>query len=478
MNSALAAFVEGKSHSADWWHHNSRSSNDGLQGATDAPKGEARIQTPNDRVPLFSPPAGLPLEDSSWADYFGSNDQKTGTDGNAEVPGQGGIKPQVDREAQSPTESQQSSRPTLESRSVSEKSPDPKSPVPSPHARKHTYEVDLPTKIRATASRAANLIQKGIGADGVLFLDATVGTAGALIDSTQGLSQTETETDGSRLSEASPREPQTYHHEERENAPGKKSFEKETVILGSAYSEDIEMRVKMAIEQAKFSDKVLKSLLRRYPNGEVWHFNAEGEASDEEDGGPPEENLSVTDAGSASELEMEANPNPTTKRANKKASSRRRDGRAIQSIFPGIRSLVFLGMWDPHSERFFGASIAVSYSSMRIFSAQNELSYIAAFCDVVLAEMWRLEAQELGRSKNQFVSSISHELRSPLDRNLNTMDHPTTHTDTPRSMFPLPFPSYDCMRSFAIQRLLHSCRSDATFRRVSKIAFFVLELFT
>lgn len=71
-------------------------------------------------------------------------------------------------------------------------------------------------------------------------------------------------------------------------------------------------------------------------------------------------------------------------------------------------------MWDPHQERWFGASIVLSYSSTRIFSVRNELSYVAAFCDVVLGEIWRLESQELSQSKNDFISSISHELRSPL----------------------------------------------------------------
>jgi hypothetical protein len=169
------------------------------------------------------------------------------------------------------------------------------------------------------------------------------------------------------------------------------------------------------IEQARFSEKVLKSLLRRYPNGKIWHFNEEGDASDEDDE-LLDEHTSATDAGESagSELEMEQSTTPTSKRASKRARASKRDGRAIQGMFPGIRSLVFLGMWDPHQDRWFGASIAVSYSSMRIFSAQHELSYIAAFCDVVLAEIWRLEAQDLGRLKNDFVSSISHELRSPL----------------------------------------------------------------
>lgn len=115
---------------------------------------------------------------------------------------------------------------------------------------------------------------------------------------------------------------------------------------------------------------------------------------------------------------------------------------------------MFLVMWDSHQERRFGASIAVSYSSMRIFSARHELSYIAAFCDVVLSEIWRLEAQELGRSKNDFVSSISHELRSPLGAISHMLRSPLQPADRFRSMFTLPFPTRSCFAYSLLPRLL------------------------
>jgi hypothetical protein len=149
-----------------------------------------------------------------------------------------------------------------------------------------------------------------------------------------------------------------------------------SVVLGSAYSIDIETRVKEAIQQAKFSVKVLRSLLRRYPDGRIWHFNSNGDASDEDEC-TSDEGLSSTSAGESAGSGIERNTIPSSRRAAKKTRARKRDGRAIQEIFSGIRSLVFLGMWDPRQERWFGASIVLSYSSTRIFSIRNELSYLA-----------------------------------------------------------------------------------------------------
>lgn len=417
MNSALAAFVEGKSRSGDWWHREMRSQEDLTKEGADMPLRERHFQKTNDRVPSFCQTSSKRMEKAALVGQLGH--QQAVFDDDEELPVTPHLDPIVVRSSHSRTVSSADPRPGLESRPMSADGTGSSS-TPPLHFKRDTQEADLPTKVRATAARAATLIQKAVGADGVLFLDATVGSAGSLIDSTQGLSTTETETDGSRISDAGFKQVLSDHSQEQDTMPAKTTLgaAKHSVILGSAYSVQIEDRVKSAIEQAKFSEKVLKSLLRRYPNGQVWHFNAEGDASDEDDS-PPEEHGSATDGGESagSEVEIEqgtAMPTPTTKRASKRARTRKRDGRAIQSIFPGLRSLVFLGMWDPHQERWWGASIAVSYSSMRIFSVQNELSYIAAFCDVVLAEIWRLEAQELGRSKNDFVSSISHELRSPL----------------------------------------------------------------
>lgn len=42
------------------------------------------------------------------------------------------------------------------------------------------------------------------------------------------------------------------------------------------------------------------------------------------------------------------------------------------------------------------------------------MNYLAAFCDVVMAEVSRLDTQMAEQAKTDFISSISHELRSPL----------------------------------------------------------------
>lgn len=410
MNTALGAFAEGRSNARDWWHRSGHAPNEPagqLKGFTKEP----RIKTFNARVPITPKATDHKAETLVKDDYFAASGLKETHEGNEATPT--GL-PQIhDSPASSklPWETVTSSRPTLGSRNGSDGSTN--ASIPS-HTRDDEPNEDIAARIKATANRAAGLIQEGLGADGVLFLDATIGTFGGLISGAQGLSATETETDASHVSEAGDLSGRK-HRQNKKPASAVNFSEppKHSVVLGSAYSGDIEVRVREAIQEAKFSERVLRSLLRRYPDGQVWHFNSDGEASDEDDF-VDNECMSTTSAGESASSEQEQNTTPSKKRAAKKLGSRKRDGRVIQEIFPGIRSLIFLGMWDPHEERWFGASIVLSYSATRIFSARSELSYLAAFCDVVLGEIWRLESHDLSRSKSDFISSISHELRSPL----------------------------------------------------------------
>lgn len=47
---------------------------------------------------------------------------------------------------------------------------------------------------------------------------------------------------------------------------------------------------------------------------------------------------------------------------------------------------------------------------------------MTAFCDAIMAEVHRLEAQNADNAKMDFISSISHELRSPLHGILGSVE--------------------------------------------------------
>lgn len=65
-------------------------------------------------------------------------------------------------------------------------------------------------------------------------------------------------------------------------------------------------------------------------------------------------------------------------------------------------------------ERWFCGTLIWTYSRSRVFSNDIEVVFLIAFTDVLMAEVTRMEAQMESKAKSDFISSISHELRSPL----------------------------------------------------------------
>lgn len=67
------------------------------------------------------------------------------------------------------------------------------------------------------------------------------------------------------------------------------------------------------------------------------------------------------------------------------ASSNQKSPHRLKKIFPGVRSLMIMGMWQHQQEPWFGASVVLSYSPTRFFSYHGELSFVAAFCGTALS---------------------------------------------------------------------------------------------
>lgn len=51
---------------------------------------------------------------------------------------------------------------------------------------------------------------------------------------------------------------------------------------------------------------------------------------------------------------------------------------------------------------------------LRLFDTQEDLTYLSSFGNSIITEISRLETVAADRAKGTFISSISHELRSPL----------------------------------------------------------------
>lgn len=187
--------------------------------------------------------------------------------------------------------------------------------------------------------------------------------------------------------------------------------------------------------------RCLTKLLRRYPNGKIFNFDAEGElhsrdsSEDEDTVCSPlldQDLLSSHEGvnGDASEA--------TLRRQAGRRRIRVNDGAMIHQAFPSARSVAFVPVWDSKRERWFAGGFAYTLTPGRIFS-EAELSFLAALSSVIATEALATERLRADQAKSDALGSLSHELRSPLhgvmlstellnDTDLSVFQGNATHT--------------------------------------------------
>ncbi|KAI4850689.1 hypothetical protein E4T45_05393 [Aureobasidium sp. EXF-8846] len=261
---------------------------------------------------------------------------------------------------------------------------------------------------------ASALIQKAVDADGVLFLDASVSGFGNLVSSTF-LDQTpdndvDTATSGTDGHQTSEGEDVTPHVADADNQP--------CPILGASYATRTGAVPAPDARRDLYSQltpRFLRSVLRRSKGAKVWNFNEHGDDYLDE-----QFTESASDAAPARSGSVTSNASNTRK--GRKRSLKHAPGKQLAAAFPGVRSLMVLGLWDPQRNQWRAGCVIWSCTPMRVFSNEGEMHYLTAFCDVIMAKLARLDVDVANNTKSDFISSISHELRSPLHGILGTVE--------------------------------------------------------
>lgn len=87
---------------------------------------------------------------------------------------------------------------------------------------------------------------------------------------------------------------------------------------------------------------------------------------------------------------------------------------ALRKLASDAQAFVVLPLWDLVRERVVTACICWSKSEYRDLKADGDLHVLRVFGDSIMNKLAHLDALEADRAKTAIVSSISHELRSPL----------------------------------------------------------------
>ncbi|KAH6607105.1 histidine kinase class I [Trichoderma cornu-damae] len=190
-------------------------------------------------------------------------------------------------------------------------------------------------------------------------------------------------------------------------------------VLG--YSTTESRRIKFEeglLRRINMPQKFLAKLLQRYPKGHIFNFGVNGELqssdSSDDDGW-------LTDLAQdpISPLQPEPPQQPRDDDASQPKRQRRpwarhNEGRVIQEVFPRARSVAFVPVWDPRKQRWCAGGFVYTLTPTRIFTVGGELNFLRAVSILAIAETLRLKTFAANQAKSDALSSLSHELRSPL----------------------------------------------------------------
>jgi signal transduction histidine kinase/CheY-like chemotaxis protein len=262
--------------------------------------------------------------------------------------------------------------------------------------------------------RAAELIRKSTYADGVVFFRAVgLGTKSKV---PEHLSSEDTSVDDS-TSAGSDNAQQSIPHKPKKgpmlptiNSPKfkKPKYESSTEaaklceVIGLSISENAPDEDRLCPNEFVFSDASMEHYLRKFPHGKFFSFTESGSG--------------VSSGDDKSDLDGNINESFSNSKRTRFIPTE------LLRILPSIRTLIFLPLWDSTVERWIAGAFIWTSNTGALMSPHNELPYLKAFGNSITSEYARMNALIADRAKSDFISSISHELRSPLHGILGSVE--------------------------------------------------------
>jgi signal transduction histidine kinase len=99
---------------------------------------------------------------------------------------------------------------------------------------------------------------------------------------------------------------------------------------------------------------------------------------------------------------------------NQRISVKQVEAKAIRRMLPEVYYVVFSPLWDSHRERWFAGSFVWTTQSSRVLMRTEDLNYLNAFGNSIMADVARLDVVAVDQVKSDFISFISYELRTSL----------------------------------------------------------------
>jgi signal transduction histidine kinase/ActR/RegA family two-component response regulator len=239
-------------------------------------------------------------------------------------------------------------------------------------------------ELRLAFGRSAKLIQESMGMDGLVFLDAS---PTGVRSRQQQANLIEAETLGPADSITS--------NDNSDDVLGLSASTAVSHVLASSFP------VGSAGTSITVPQGLVYRLVRSHTKGTILSADADG---------PFEKRFTPVRADS------ERSQTP-----HRRGSKYQTDVAELFIQLPGACSLVFLPLWHFQKERWYAVAIGWTVDPRRSFNP-SDATFLSAFGNSIMSEVLRLETLSVSNAKSDFISSISHELRSPLHGILATTE--------------------------------------------------------
>lgn len=259
--------------------------------------------------------------------------------------------------------------------------------------------------VEGVFSRAANIIREAIETEGVVFFDAVPKAFGSLTKESESPEKVSPPT-------TTPLETSSSDETRSDNAASGDSSSCADILAFSTSDFSSVNRDKPSPLTYLLSTKLLRAIVQKYPTGAILNFD--------EDGAIQTADPSTDDQNSTS-TEQQQDHEPTTPRRSRGQPHARKGSQwketpeeGLPKVLMGARSVAFVPVWDQKKERCIAGGFAYTRTPTRVLTRTGELSYFRAFAMIIMSEIHRMETSLSNKSQSDVLSSLSHELRSPL----------------------------------------------------------------
>lgn len=279
----------------------------------------------------------------------------------------------------------------------------------------HLQDTLAPTNVRSVVNRAASMLYQALDVEGVMFIDASVYARRKAVGSNHRKRRDAYNIEHQERHGGSEEDiPSATKDDSRSNSPASEDDEDaHSLVLGHYTTSTSESGINLSDSHyVSLSGSFISHLIDQYPRGKIFHIEEDGSISLSYEGLADEMQYSGKDGRGA----------PTSDSDVIDVKQETSDIQQLMKVLPDARCVAIYPIWDFQRGRYFTINLVWANDPGRVLSEPKDLTYLAAFSNTVMAEVSRLDLEAADRAKGDFISSISHELRSPLHGLLGTVE--------------------------------------------------------